>query len=42
MNFERVLRKVLWRLVTEGCISFAGLSSALVSMTTVSKNCVVS
>ena len=22
MNFERVLQKVLWRLVTEGCISY--------------------
>ena len=22
MNFERVLQKVLWRLVTEGCVSY--------------------
>ena len=42
MDFEQVLKEVVWRLVTEGRISYRRIKlSALVSMTMVWKNSVV-
>jgi len=42
VDFEQVLKEVVWRLVTEGSISYRRISSALVSRMTVSKNYVAS
>ena len=42
MDFEQVLKEVVWRLVTEGRISYRRIKLSFVSMMTVSKNCVVS
>jgi len=42
MNFERVLQKVLWRLVTEGSISYRRIKLSFRLMMTVSKSCVAS